>query len=95
MNIKAVHPADKGVAAKMVFKTETANAVVLQILEGETLKKHFTATKALLVCVSGEVLFEYEKGESTHLQAGDLFEIEPMEKHWVKGIKSSHLVLMK
>lgn len=95
MNIKTIHPADKGVAAQVIFKTETANAMGLQILEGEVLKKHFTATKALLICISGEVLFEYEGGDSIPLLAGDFLEIEPMAKHWVKGVKSSHLVLMR
>ncbi len=95
MNLKTVHPADKGVAAKVIFKTETGNAMALQILEGETLQKHFTATKGFLLCVSGEVLFEYERGESIALAAGDFLEIIPMEKHWVKGVKSSHLVLMR
>jgi quercetin dioxygenase-like cupin family protein len=95
MNIKSVNPTDKGVAAKMIFKTATSNVTAIQILAAELLKEHITKTNALLICISGEVLFENEKSESVTLKAGDFLEIEAMVKHWVKGVETSNLVLVK
>jgi quercetin dioxygenase-like cupin family protein len=95
MNIKNVNSTDKGVAAKILFKTETANATAISIVAGELLKEHITKTNAFLVCIFGEVLFENEQSESITLKAGDFLEIEAMVKHWVKGVATSHLILIK
>jgi quercetin dioxygenase-like cupin family protein len=59
------------------------------------LKEYLTKTDAFLLCVSGEVLFENEQSESVRLKAGDFLEIEAMVKHWVKGVQTSHLILVK
>ncbi|MFZ1306611.1 MAG: hypothetical protein WAT20_09140 [Ferruginibacter sp.] len=50
---------------------------------------------ALLVCVTGEVVFENEKGIKENLLPGDYVHIEPMIQHSVKGIEDSQLLLIK
>ncbi len=63
--------------------------------EHQLLAEHITKSPALLLCVKGEVLFENENGLKVTLKSGDYLDIEPMVKHWVKGVASSQLVLMK
>ena len=95
MNIKELHTQDKPVSATPIFKSELGNAAALQILQGETLKEHITKVPALLICISGEAIFENEKGAKKTLKAGDYVQIEPMVKHWVNAVVDSQLILVK
>ncbi len=95
MNIKDLHTEDTAVSAKPLFKGEHGNATALRILQGELLKEHVTQIPALLICMAGEATFENENGIKETLQPGDYIAIEPMIKHWVKGVKDSHLILIK
>lgn len=94
MNLKNNHHPDKTVSAYQLFKGEgVANAI--QILQGAELKEHITKIPALLMCVSGEVVFENEKGVVQVLQTGDYISIEPFVKHRVVGNQLSQLILLK
>ncbi len=95
MNIKDKHAADKGVSAQALFKGGTGVVAALQVLAGELLAEHITKTAAMLLCVTGEVVFENENGQVQTLKAGDYMDIDAMVKHWVKGVEDSQLVLMK
>ncbi|MBL0146551.1 MAG: hypothetical protein IPP48_13250 [Chitinophagaceae bacterium] len=95
MNIKQLHLTDKAVSAIPFFKTENSNVVALQILKGEKLKEHVTPIHAILICITGVVYFENEKGEKVILNHGDYINIEPLVKHWVTGIEESQLLLLK
>lgn len=95
MNISTFHPADKEVDARPIFKTTEGAVTALQILQNALLKEHTTKVPALLVCVSGEVVFENEAGFRQTLSSGDYVNIEPMIKHWVKGVENSQLLLIK
>lgn len=95
MNIKELHIEPKAVSSVSLFKTETSMANAILIQENETLKEHISKIPALLLCVEGEVVFENEKAEKRNLKNGDYVHIEPNVKHWVEGIKTSHLVLIK
>ena len=95
MNIKDKHNIEKVVSAYPLFKGEEGVAMAMQILAGEQLKENITKTPALLICVSGKAVFQNEKGELINLQSGDFVEIEAMVKHWVDGIETSQLVLLK
>lgn len=94
MNIKDKH-SEKVVSAYPLFKGVEGSATAIQIKKGEQLKEHITKTEAFLICVSGSVRFENEKGETHDLASGDCVLIEPMVKHWVDGIETSQLVLLK
>lgn len=94
MNIKDLHTTEKPVSATQLFKGE-GTLISLQILKGEQLKEHITKVPAILICISGNVLYGDEKGQEITLSPGDYVEIEPMVKHWVDGKETSQLVLMK
>ena len=96
MSLSKLHDKNKAVSAINIFNpAEGGTAISLQILKDELLKEHVTKTPAILICMSGEVIFENEKSESFYLKSGDYYNIEPLVKHWVKGIKDSQLVLVK
>lgn len=95
MNITQLHIEEKPVSAISLFKSELGNATALKILKGETLKEHQTKIPALLICISGEAIFENEKGIKETLKQGDYVHIEPMVKHWVLGIEETQLILIK
>ena len=95
MNLHNLHTDTKGVSAVPLFKNEHTATVAIQLLKDEVLKEHITKVPALLVCVLGAVIFKNEKNEDRKLLPGDYIEIEPMVKHWLKGVVSSQLVLVK
>jgi quercetin dioxygenase-like cupin family protein len=95
MNLKDLHTKLKPVSAIPHFKAAEGNVTAIQILNNQLLKEHTTKTPALLVCVTGEVVFENEKGIKEILLPGDYVNIEPMVKHSVKGIEDSQLLLIK
>ena len=95
MNIKDLHTKLKPVSAIPHFKAEEGNVTAIQILNNQLLKEHKTKTPALLVCVTGEVVFENEKGAKENLVPGDYVTIEPMVNHTVKGIQDSQLLLIR
>ncbi|MBL7825899.1 MAG: hypothetical protein JNJ57_04655 [Saprospiraceae bacterium] len=95
MNINELHEPQKGVSAKPLFKASEGNITALQILENAQLTEHITKAPALLMCVSGEVVFENENGLKQLLLTGDYIQIEPFVKHWVKGVQPSQLLLFK
>lgn len=93
--LQEVHNAEKAVSAIPIFKGTEGKTMALQILKDQQLKEHITEVPALLVCVSGEVVFENEKGVKIPLSSGDFLQIEPKVKHWVNGLKDSQLLLIK
>lgn len=95
MNIQSKHSAEKLVSATPLFKGEAATATALQILANQTLKEHVTQVPAMLVCISGAVVFENENGEKEGLKTGDYVNIEPHVKHWVVAQSDSQLILLK
>lgn len=95
MNIRSLHPKDKSVSAISVFKGSEGQTTAIQILADQTLKEHITKTSALLICVTGQAVFENEEGMKETLLPGDQIHIAPMVKHWVKGIVDSQLILIK
>ncbi len=90
MNIRNLHD-ERGVSAKPLSRTIGANVVAIQIKKGEILKEHSSKVRAVLLCVLGEAVYEDERGAKVDLY----YEIEPMVKHWVKGILDSQLLLFR
>lgn len=95
MNLKELHTEAKGVQTNMLFPTTDGKVISLQILKGSTLEEHITKVPALLVCVSGNAVYEDEKGTKAVLFSGDFVKIEPNVKHWVNGIENTNLLLIK
>lgn len=96
MNLNTFHTEDKPVLAKRLFSSSPNGHVTsLRITAGNQLKEHITPVPALLVCVSGEVVFENEAGLSENLSQGDFINIEANSKHWVNALLDSNLLLIK
>ena len=94
MNLKNLHPENKAVQTSILFEPKE-KVISLQIAKGEQLKEHITKVPALLVCVSGNAVFDNEKGEKTELQSGDYVLIEENVKHWVNAFEDSNFLLIK
>lgn len=95
MNIISFHTEEKPVSAKKVFSTTEGSVTSLQIKASGILKEHITTVPALLICISGNVIYKDENGAIENLNSGDMVKIEPNVKHWVEGIKDSQLLLIK
>jgi len=94
MNLKDLHTADKPLQTKKIFSA-TDGVMAIQINAGGQLKEHQTDVPSLLVCVTGNVVFENEKGTKEILIPGDYVNIEAKVKHWVTAAKDSNLLLIK
>mgnify|MGYP001193246548 CR=1 FL=1 len=95
MNIKDLHKDTKAISTASLFKTAEGNVTSIQILAGEQLKEHITKVTALLLCLSGEAIFENENGIKLTLTTGAYVNIEPGIKHWINAISISNLILIK
>ena len=95
MNLKDLHKDTLGVQTNMMFPATDGKVISLQILKDSTLEEHVTKVPALLVCVSGNAVYEDEKGTKAVLFSGDFVKIEPNVKHWVNSIEDSNLLLIK
>ena len=94
MILKNLHTENKPVQTSVLFEPKE-KVISLQIAKGEQLKEHITKVPALLVCVSGNAVFDNEKGEKTDLQSGDYVLIEENVKHWVNAFEDSNFLLIK
>ena len=82
-------------ATASLFKTAVGNVTSIQILADEQLKEHITKVPALLLCLTGEAIFENENGVKLTLTIGDYVNIEPNIKHWINAKSTSNLILIK
>lgn len=94
MNLSELH-SDKEISAANLFKGETGTTNAIQLQPRTALKKHTTKTPALLLCVSGEVVYEDEQQVKIIMRQGDYVEILPDVVHWVEAVELSQLILMK
>jgi len=94
MNLKNQHPRDKAVSFISLFKGSEGTVTSMSLAEGGELKPHISKIPAILVCITGQVVYATE-GNKEILNSGDYSEIEPMVEHWVIGIENSQLLLIK
>jgi len=95
MNIKELHTINTDVQTDVMFTAAEGKVISLQILKGGQLKEHITKIPALLICVSGNAIYEDEKGVTVILFSGDFVKIESNVKHWVNGVENTNLLLIK
>ena len=95
MNLKDLHTEDKPVQTKVVFEPTESKVISLQIASGGQLKEHITKVPALLVCVSGDAVFQDANGKSIDLKSGDYVNIEANVKHWVDANEDSNFLVIK
>ena len=94
MNLKDVFRESKPLQTKKIF-TSNESVTTIQLMASAQLKEHTTKVPAFLVCVTGEVLFENEKGVKEKLLCGDFINIQPAVKHWLIAQFDSLLLLIK
>ena len=95
MILKNLHTENKPVQTQLLFEPKDAKVISLQIAKGETLKEHVSKIPALLVCISGNVVFTDDKGTVVNLNSGTYVMIEENVKHAVKAFDESNFLLMK
>ncbi len=95
MNLKNLHTEDNAVQTNVLFMAEEGKVMSLQIAAGGQLKEHITKVPALLVCISGDGVFQDEKGKSIELKSGDYINIEANVKHWVDANEDSNFLVIK
>jgi quercetin dioxygenase-like cupin family protein len=95
MNLKNLHTENKPVQTQLIFSADEGKVISLQIAAGGQLKEHITKVPALLVCISGDAIFQDEKGKSIELKSGDYVNIEANVKHWVDAKEESNFILVK
>ena len=95
MNIKDLHQGTKAISTASLFKMTEGNVTSIQILANEQLKEHITKVPALLICLSGNAIFENENGIIHALTTGDYVMIEPEIKHLINATNTSNLILIK
>ena len=67
----------------------------MQIRRGEQMKKHRAINGALLICLTGEALYECVDGTNEEMSNGDYVNIPPNLEHWVSAHKDAQLVLIQ
>lgn len=77
-----------------VLSTPSFKLIGLGFKKGQSLDKHSTSSKAILIVQSGNVDF-FINGEKYNLQSGSFFEIPENVEHEVKANVDSYLYLIK
>lgn len=95
MNLKNLHKEDKPVQTSVLFNSFENKTISLQIKQNELLKEHITKVPTMLICISGNSIYEDENGIVIDLINGDFVKIEPNVKHWVKANETSNFLLIK
>ena len=94
-NLNSIHDTDKSVGAISIFKGESSNVTSIQLLEKSVLKEHSTKIPALLLCVTGKVLYLDENEQKIELSSSEYITIEPNVIHKLEALENSQLILVK
>ena len=95
MNIlDELHFKDDKPATLVVKNTEKQHIMTIGLKKGQILKKHFSATPALIVVLKGLLAFEME-GKITEIPALNTFDIPSTVPHEVTGLEESIFLLIK
>lgn len=95
MNISELHQDKKPVTTASIFKTAGSSATSIQIQAKEQLKKHISKVPALLICISGNSIYQDTEGKKLELSTGDYVNIEPDIEHWIDAQSTSTFVLIR
>ena len=81
-------------ATLVLGHSEKQQTIAIGLKKGQVLKKHMSATPAMIVVLKGVIKFEIE-GEVTEINELNSFQIQPAVPHEVTGIKESIFLLIK
>ena len=95
MNIlEQLHFKDDKPATLLLKSTDKQHIITIGLKKGQILKKHFSATPALIVVLKGLIAFEME-GNTTEISELNTFDIPPTVPHEVTGLEESIFLLIK
>lgn len=95
MKLADVHPEEKMLSLKSLFKAEDGQLIAIKIKSEEELKEHITQNTAFLICLTGEVLYSESTGLTQILKTGEYLEIPRLVPHKLNAIQDSELLLFK
>ena len=95
MNLIDLHQNEKEVSTSKLNETVIDAVISIRIKKDGILAKHITKTPAILICISGETIYETEKGQKEVLKNGDMVKIEANVLHWLNAVQESSLILLK
>ncbi len=93
MHLNEFHNNEKSVSVAKIFEG-VGQVMTLRIKANSELKKHTTPIPALLICVEGQAVFEYENGKRIELTQGNYVNIEPDKIHRVFTSEKSDALLL-
>ena len=79
---------------EILYSTDEGRVIVLDIPAGEMLQDHQVHEGAWITVVYGEVDIDSQTGQSQQAQAGMLAHLPPQERHEVKAVTDSRLLLL-
>jgi quercetin dioxygenase-like cupin family protein len=86
-------PRHAGQFPRVLFSTPECRAVVIALAQGETMGDHHVRERAVVQVVSGRVAIE-ASGETADCGVGTLVTFAPSERHSVRAIDDSTLLLL-
>lgn len=90
-DIKAPNQSDR-TGPRVLFSTPEVRAVVIDLAPGEEMSDHRVGERALVQVVLGSIELESEGSETT-CGDGVLVVLEPGERHGIRAIEQSRLLL--
>ncbi|WP_242920169.1 hypothetical protein [Pontibacter liquoris] len=92
--IKELHLQDDRPATLPVRNSDKVQVIAIGLKKGQVLKKHMSATPAMLVVLKGKIAFEME-GTTTEVAEHNTFDIPATVPHEVTGLEESVFLLLK
>lgn len=81
-------------ATLLLKNTDKQHIMAIGLKKGQMLKKHFSATPALIVVLKGLIAFEMES-TTTEIPEFNTFDIPPTVPHEVTGLEENVFLLIK
>jgi quercetin dioxygenase-like cupin family protein len=95
MNIlQNLHLNEDKPATLVLGHSDKQQTIALGLNKGQVLKKHMSATPAMIIVMKGAIKFEME-GEVTEINEFNSFQIPPAVPHEVTGLEESIFLLIK
>jgi quercetin dioxygenase-like cupin family protein len=86
-------PRQDGQIPRVLFSTPECRAVVVELSEGDSMGDHEVRERAIVQVVSGNVSLS-ASGETAECGAGTLVVLDPGERHSVRALDDSMLLLI-
>ena len=78
----------------MLSNSDRQQTIAIGLMKGQVLKKHISATPAMIVVLKGTILFEME-GDTREIKELNTLNIPATVPHEVTGLEESIFLLIK